>query len=260
MIDIHAIKQYFPKQVQENGIHHKYMLKEYIQLLILDYLSTTHYIKKITFIRGTHLRLVNKIDRFSEDIDFDCKNLTKDEFLKMTDSVLVFLERSGFQVEPKDKNTDNLKAFRRNIYFPEFLFDLGMSAHKDERFLIKIESQDQLFAYISESVNIRGCGLFFPFPVPSIAILCSMKISALLSRKKGRDFYDVIFLLGLTKPDYKFLSVKMGINNLTELKDAIENMLGSIDLEHKVKDFEHMLFNKDKSSQIIRFNEFMNEL
>lgn len=260
MIDINVIKQYFPKQIQENIIHHKYMLKEYIQLLILDYLSTTKYIKKITFIGGTHLRLVNKIDRFSEDIDFDCKDLSRHEFITMTDSILMFLDRNGFRVEARDHQKEHLKAFRRNIYFPEFLFDLGLSAHKDERFLLKVESQDQLFAYKPILSNVNACGLFFPFPVPPIEILCSMKISAMLSRQKGRDFYDVIFLLGLSKPDYHFLSAKMGIKDLPELKDVTKNMLKSVDLHHKRKDFEHLLFNRDKGKNILRFEEFINEI
>ena len=57
------------------------MLKEYLQLLILDYLTTTPYIKKIALIGGTNLRLTKGIDRFSEDIDFDCKDLSKQEFI-----------------------------------------------------------------------------------------------------------------------------------------------------------------------------------
>ena len=66
------------------------MLKEYIQLLILDFLSTTPFIKKIVFIGGTNLRLVKGIDRFSEDLDFDCKDFSKEEFMEMTDAVINF--------------------------------------------------------------------------------------------------------------------------------------------------------------------------
>ncbi len=257
MIEINLIKKYFPKQIQDNPVYHKYMLKEYIQLLILDYLSTTAYIRKLSFIGGTNLRLIKGIDRFSEDIDFDCKNLSKEEFMMMTNDVLVFLNKNGYKAEAKDRKNDKLKAFRRSIYFPEFLFDLGLSGHREERFLIKIESQDQLIAYEPIVVNIKGCGFFFPVPVPSDEILCSMKISALLSRSKGRDFYDLMFLLGLSSPDYNFLSKKTGINNLFELKQSVEKMLNSVDLKMKMKDFEHLLFNRNNSSRILRFGEFI---
>lgn len=139
------------------------MLKEYLQLMILDYLSTTPYIRKITFIGGTNLRLVRGIDRFSEDLDFDCKNLSKEEFMAMTDEVLRFLQRSGMRVEVRDRENDKLKAFCRNIHFPELLFDLGLTGHRDERFLIKIESQDQQNPYSPVLANIKGCGFFFAF-------------------------------------------------------------------------------------------------
>jgi hypothetical protein len=38
MIRIEQIKNYFPAQIRENSIFDKYMLKEYLQLMILDYL------------------------------------------------------------------------------------------------------------------------------------------------------------------------------------------------------------------------------
>ena len=127
MIEIDLIKQYFPQQIRDNTVYYKYIIKEYIQLLILDYLSTTPYVRKLTFIGGTNLRLTRGIDRFSEDIDFDCKDLSKEEFIKMTDSILLFLKQNGYRVETKDRKSKKLKAFRRNIHFPEFLFDLGLS-------------------------------------------------------------------------------------------------------------------------------------
>jgi predicted nucleotidyltransferase component of viral defense system len=206
MIDLQQIKTHFPAGLRENVALQKYMLKEYVQLLVLDFLSTSAYIRHIVFIGGTNLRLVKGIDRFSEDLDFDCKNFSESEFLAMTDDVLQFLQRAGFRVETRDKTNEKLKAFRRNIYFPELLFELNLSAYKEERFLIKIESQDQHFEYQPTIANIKRMGFFFPFPVPPDEVLCAMKISALLSRQKGRDFYDTMFLLGQTPPDYEFLS------------------------------------------------------
>jgi predicted nucleotidyltransferase component of viral defense system len=260
MIEIELIKNFFPQQIQDNSIYHKYMLKEYIQILILDYLSTTSYIKKVTFIGGTNLRLVKGIDRFSEDIDFDCKDLSNEEFIKMCDDVLIFLNNNGYKAETKDHKNTKLKAFRRNIYFPEFLFNLGLSGHREERFLIKIESQDQNFDYKPVIVNIKACGFFFPFPVPPDNILCSMKIAALLSRSKGRDFYDVMYLLAQTVPDYSYLSKKSGINSLLELKQSVKKILHSVNLKIKMKDFEHLLFSKNNSNRILYFGDFINEL
>jgi predicted nucleotidyltransferase component of viral defense system len=260
MIQLELIRNYFPQEMRENATFQKHILKEYLQLMILDFLSTTHYVRKISFIGGTNLRLVKGIDRFSEDLDFDCKDMNNEEFIEMTDSILKFLQRSGMRVEARDKENSKLKAFRRNIHFPELLFELNLTGHKDERFLIKIETQDQNVNYKPIMTNIKGCGFFFSFPVPSDEVLCAMKLSAMLSRQKGRDFYDSMFLLAQTKPDYDFLGIKMGINNLDELKAATFNILNTVDLNMKMKDFEHLLFNKSNSKRILHVAEFIDSL
>jgi len=260
MIQLEQIKHFFPPLLRENASFQKYMIKEYIQLLILDFLSTTSFIRKIVFIGGTNLRLVKGIDRFSEDLDFDCKDLSKEEFIEMTDAIINFLKRNGFRIEVRDRKNNRLTAFRRNILFPELLFDLGLSGHKQERFLIKIESEDQQLSYQPVMVNIKGCGFYFPFPVPPDGVLCSMKLSAMLSRQKGRDFYDLMFLLAQTQPDYSFLSDMQGIKNLDELKTATADIIEKIDINKKKRDFEHLLFNKTKSERILLIGDFFLEL
>jgi len=259
MMQLELIKNFFPPAIRENASFQKYMLKEYIQLLILDFLSTSPFIKKIAFIGGTNLRLVKGIDRFSEDLDFDCKDFSKEEFMEMTDAVINFLKRDGLRVEVRDRENKKLTAFRRNIHFPELLFELGLSGHKEERFLIKVESEDQQMQYKPILANIKGCGLYFPFPVPPDGVLCSMKISAMLSRGKGRDFYDVMFLLAQTRPDYSFLVKKLNIHSLEELKISVSKILRTVDLDVKKRDFEHLLFNKRNSERILSVGEFIHE-
>jgi len=260
MIQLEQIQHYFPPLVRENPAHQKYMLKEYIQLQILDFLATTSYIRKISFIGGTSLHLIKGIDRFSEDLDFDCKGLSHEEFIQMTEDVLVYLQRFGMNVEVREKPSDKLTAFRRNLHFPGLLHTLGLSGHKDEKFLIKLESKDQQVPYKPKMVNIKGCGFYFPFPYPGDEILCAMKIAALLSRQKGRDFYDTMFLLGQTNPDYAFLSARCGVNNLTELKGEVTEMLTHVDLQQKSKDFEHLLFQQRNSKRILSFDSFISDL
>lgn len=260
MIEIDQIKGYFPAELRTNTTFQKYMLKEYIQLMILDFLSTSPYIQKVVFIGGTNLRLVKGIDRFSEDLDFDSKNFSQDDFTKMTDDILSFLRRSGLRAETRDKANDKLKAFRRNLYFPELLFELGLSGYREERFLIKVESQDQKYEYKPHIVNIKRAGFFFPFSVPPDSILCAMKLSALLTRQKGRDFYDAMFLLGQTEPDYEYLATKRDIHNKEELKEALFNTIENTDLKKKYRDFEHLLFNKANAEKVLRFSEFVKEL
>ena len=225
--------------------------------MILDFLSTSAYIRKIVFIGCTNLRLIKGFDRFSENLDFDCKDFSETEFRTMTDDIVLFLQRSGFRVETRDKANEKLKAFRRNIYFPEFLFDMKLSGYKEERFLVKIETQNQGVEYQPGMVNIRRMGFFFPFPVPSDGVLCAMKISALLSQKKGRDFYDAMFLLGQTAPDYDFLNEKCGIITKEELKTALLQAFESVNIKIKSQDFAHLVFNRNNCDKILRFGDFV---
>ena len=260
MISVDTIEKYYSPQIRDNPVLRKFMIKEYLLLLILDFLSETRYIRKLVFIGGTNLRFVKGIDRFSEDLDFDCSGFSKDEFDDMTGSVLQFLKRSGFNAVMKMGDESNLSAWRCNIFFPGFLFEIGLTGHREERFLIKIETEDQQLKYTSVMANIRKCGFFFPVPVPPDSVLCSMKISAMLARMKGRDFYDVIFLLGFSGPDYKILSQRFDINDSKDLKQQIRGMLESVDLSKKRRDFEHLLFNPGNSSIILRFADFIDGL
>lgn len=260
MISLDAIRNFYPEPLKSRGVFQKHLLKEYVQLLVLDHLATTPHVRKLAFIGGTSLRLLKGIDRFSEDLDFDCKGLDEAEFRAMTDDVLRFLARNGFRTEVRDKESARLTAFRRSIHFPGLLHELGLTGHREERFLLKIEARDQGVPYACTMGTLRGCGLFFPFPVPPDPVLCAMKLSALLDRRKGRDYYDVMFLLAQTKPDYAFLAARNGVRDWPGLQRAIEESLRTVDLDHVRMDFEHLLFHRDDSRRILHFREFMNTL
>lgn len=257
MIDLRYINSFFPPQLAGNANYQKHILKEYMQLMVLDYLSTTPDIRKLAFIGGTNLRLIKGIDRFSEDLDFDCKEMTGAEFKEMTDGIVTFLQRSGIIVETRDKDNPKLTAFRRNIYFPEFLFELGLTGHREERFLLKVEAQDQGVTYPIEMKHVQRCGFFFTLPTPPDNVLLSMKLSALLARAKGRDFYDTMFLMQQTSPSYEFLSTRIGIGDSAALKSAIHDKLLQTDLNVKKRDFEHLLFNTNAAEKILQFADFI---
>ncbi len=70
MIQLEQIRHYFPVPIREHSIFDKHILKEYLQLMMLDHLSSTPYIRKMAFIGGTNLRLVKGIDRFFEDLNW----------------------------------------------------------------------------------------------------------------------------------------------------------------------------------------------
>lgn len=260
MIDLQSILAYYPPQIAANASFHKHILKEYIELLALEHLSQSPYAPKIVFIGGTNLRLILGLDRFSEDLDFDCKQLNAKGFISMTDALVEYLRLNGLQVELRDKENPRLKAFRRNIHFPELLFDMNLTGHREERFLMKIEAQDQGVTYTPQTAMVSRNGFFFPVTVPAKGTMLSMKLAALLARTKGRDFYDTIFLWQQVQPDYDFLRQRCGIGDPEALKKALNDKLDTVDLVQKQKDFEHLLFNPSRSAQILHFRQFIDSM
>lgn len=257
MIDLNYIRGFYPPIIANNAIYQKYILKEYIELLALEWLSHSDYAEYLTFIGGTNLRLIQGIDRFSEDLDFDCKHLDETAFITMTNGLIRYLQMQGLQVEARDKDSSLLKAYRRNIYFPELLFNLQLSGYREERFLMKIEAQDQGILYPVEMGIVQRLGFYFPVAVPPLSVLLSMKIAALLSRGKGRDFYDTLFLWQRTEPDYSFLEQRCGIATKIQLLNHLREVCTQTDLALKKRDFEHLLFDPRKSEQVIRFMDII---
>ena len=260
MIDLEYIRGFFPPTIARESRFDRYMLKEYLQLLILGHLATTPYITKLSFIGGTNLRLIQGIDRFSEDLDFDFKDLSVEEFMTMTNGVVQYLRQNGIVVETRDKENPKLTAFRRNLYFPELLFNLGLTGHREERLLLKIEAQDQGVAYHPVVVNVNRMGFFFGVQAPPLDVLCAMKFAAILARAKGRDFYDAMFLLSKTQPNMDFLAARAGVASLEILKATVLDKLQTVNLNHKKRDFAHLLLNEANADRILKFPVLITEL
>lgn len=252
MLDLQNIKAFYPgfPENQDTDIQ---LYKEYLELMILNYLSSHPLIGKLTFIGGTNLRLLRQIDRFSEDLDFDCKGLSQEEFTSLTDGVVRFLQRSGLPAVAKEKESDRLTAFRRTIQFPGLLYDLGLSPYPEKKFMLKIEAQDQGVDYPREMFTVNRDGFYFRIPSPSDATLYAMKLSTILHRGKGRDFYDAMFLLGRSSPDMNYLAQREGIATNEDLLQQMKQVCERTDFLLKAQDFKHLLFRPGNSSRILDF-------
>ena len=171
-----------------------------------------------------------------------------------------YSRQNNIDVETRDRDNPRLTAFRRNLYFPQMLFNLGLTGHREERLLLKIESQDQGIGYQLSVANVNRMGFFFAIQVPPLDVLCAMKFTAVLARQKGRDFYDTIFLLSKTRPNLAFLRDKLGIASLEDLKAAVANRIQQVDLNLKKKDFNHLLFKESNADRILQFTEVVQSL
>ena len=260
MINFEEIKSFFAESLRKNPSHFEYMLKEYFHYRMLDMIYSGEYALKLSFIGGTSLRILHHIQRFSEDLDFDCFNLSREEFVSLTDKVIDRLRQEGIKVEADDKEKDQkLDAFRRNIIFPGLLFDLGFSGHREKKLLIKIECEPHHYAYEPVKPIIQKYNVFTQIFAPSPDILLSMKTGAVLERGKGRDYYDFIFLSGITEPDFGYLELKFGIINYSQLYDRILESCKETDFKLKSRDFEKLVFDPVETKKVLLFKEYIQQ-
>lgn len=91
-------------------------------------------------------------------------------------------------------------------------------------------------------------------------VLPAQKFYALLNRarKKGRDFYDIIFLMRDTQPNFRYLEEKMNIKNGKELKERLDTELKDTDLKAMAEDVKPFLFRSDEVKKILLFKEYIN--
>lgn len=259
MIEFNDMKNYFSPEVRDNALKQQYILKEFLELEVLQHIFSTEYAVDLSFIGGTNLRLIKGIQRFSEDLDFDCKNFSDEKFSKMIDDVVSYCKKIGVLTESEIICKDNLSAYRAKITFIDLLQKLGLTGHKDKKFYMKIEAQDQNVDYKRELKMINRNGYCFGVMAPSDNVLCSMKLAAMLQRGKGRDFYDCMFLLPMAEPDFGFLDKKLFISSYKELLSNLDYELQRIDLKNKKNDFLNLVFNPTDTEKILYIKEFMND-
>ena len=260
MISLEEIRTFFPKGHQKNPANAEYMLKEYFHYRILDKIYSGEYASKMSFIGGTNLRILHQIKRFSEDLEFDCFNLSGEEFMSLTNDVILQLRQEGIPVEAEDKEKDKkLVAFRRNIVFPGLLFDLGLTGHREKKLLIKIECEPHNYAYEFEKPIIQKFNVFTQIFAPPPAVLLSMKTGAVLERGKGRDYYDFIFLSGKTEPDFGYLGDKFGILNHEQLYERILESCKTTNFKVKSRDFEKLVFDPVETKKVLFFKEYIQQ-
>jgi len=255
MIELNEIIRQYPKELQRIEFYDQ-MVKEYLHHHMLQILYTSKFANKINFLGGTALRLFYGLKRVSEDLDFDCFDLSKQQFIEMTDKVVVDLQNSGFHVVCEDKKkNDNLKAFRRIFVFPELKYNLGISQQKEAKFFIKIEAEPHKLLYMPDIKILNGFGITVPVAVVPVDIMFATKISAALTRKKDRDFFDIVHLIAFAKPDYNYLKNRYNIDSSEKLKTELLIAAENKHLEKKsVYDCDHMLFYKNDNQKIRLFS------
>ncbi len=256
MLSLSNIKKYYPENERP---FQKSILREYLQYKILEIIFNSKIGQGLAFLGGTTLRIVYNNNRFSEDLDFDNFGLTEEQFVSLADEIKSGLELQGYKVEIKNVFKG---AYRSYIKMPNILFDNNMSNLQNEKILIQIDTTPQAFNYVRDLKILNKFDVFTQIYTTPLDILLSQKIYAALnrSRAKGRDFFDIVFLLPQTKPNYEYLEKKLGIKNGQELKEELVSKTAGFDFDKLAKDVEPFLININDSKKVKMFISYIKSL
>lgn len=254
MINLNEIKKYYPNlEGFDKGV-----LREYLQYRILDIIFKSDISNKLSFLGGTAIKICYGSMRFSEDLDFDNFGLSEDEFVKLSEHIRKELELEGYVVEIKNVFKG---AFRCYIRIPKLLKENNLSLMVDEKILIQVDTVPHNFNYQPSNFLLQKFDVFRNIKITPPDILLSMKVAAIFGRErmKGRDFYDVVFLLGLVDFNYDYLDFKLQIKNKTELKGKLFESITDLDMKTMATDVLPFLIKPDDQERVLSFREYIEQ-
>ena len=258
MLNLNEILPFYPAPLR---VHREFILREYLQYKILQIIyDIPDHGQKLCFLGGTALRIVHGNQRFSEDLDFDNSGLTEDHFDIVSEKIKTNLEREGYEIEIK---TVYKGAFHCYIKFPKLLFNEGLTGHVSEKILIQLDTEPQHYEFTPDKHILNKFDVFTEILVTPLNILLAQKCYAIINRKrsKGRDFFDVVFLLSKgAKPDYGYLDLKLKINEGNALKERLRDTCSKLDMKAMADDVAPFLFNNADAKKIVMFERYLKQV
>jgi predicted nucleotidyltransferase component of viral defense system len=254
MLDLKAISQYYPEQLRP---FKDFLLREYLQHKILEVVYGSKFANKLVFIGGTCLRILHNNQRFSEDLDFDNFGCTEADWVQLSDLILTSLEEEGYLVEMKVLHKN---AWHCYIRFPGILFAEGLSGYKEQKILIQLDVEPQGYDFVPERKLLNKFDVFTEVICAPLSLLMSHKCYAVLNRprNKGRDFFDLVFLMGLgVQPDMEFLKAKLGIKSHAVLKKKMLDHVSGLNMKDMAKDVAPFLFHEKDLIKVERFADIV---
>jgi predicted nucleotidyltransferase component of viral defense system len=253
MLELKKIESFFPSQLRH---FKRNILREYLQYKILEVIFTGRYGQKLVFMGGTAIHIAYGLPRFSEDLDFDNRGIRQDSFKSLVQEIKEKLSLEGYEVQT---SVSFKGAFSADIKFVKVLFNEGLSGHREEKILIKIDTEPQNFRYSAEKIIINKFDVFKRINIVPVGILLAQKFYAIFARKRamGRDFYDAIFLSGKTEPDFAYLKKRLGIANKGMLQSALLKHCAKLDFRSLSRDVEQFVFSPEDAKKILLFPDYV---
>ena len=195
---------------KERKINEITIFREYLQVLFLNELYSKKQSEKIFFKGGTSLHLIYNAPRFSEDLDFTVE-LREDQFLKFIWNLFEEISKKE-NIEFKERKSISGKRFLLSA--TPTILPYRLFVNLDFSFREKV-------IFPQKSIINTGYPIIFTSYVWHLSKdeIFAEKIRALLTRAKGRDLYDLWYLLTQgAKIDKNLVKRKLKYYNLENIK------------------------------------------
>jgi len=254
-------------------------LREVMQEIALLGLWRSKFFEKVAFYGGTALRVLYRLDRFSEDLDFSLLEKSEDfDLADYSDALKRELASFGFAVaiesRIKQPGTAIQSAFLKADTRTQMItveFERGLLQQVPRNQVLKIKLEIDTDPPPGISTEIRYLLRPVPFAVRTFSLpdLFAGKMHAVLcrewkSRVKGRDWYDLVWFAAYhPELHLSHLEQRMrqtghwaGPSPLTaaELRDLIVRRIGRVDIDQIQREVEP--FVKDAASLALWSKQF----
>jgi hypothetical protein len=179
-----------------NQVLGRCLVREYLQVRLLQSLQDRGVFNTWAFQGGTALRLLYGMPRFSEDLGSALiEPGTADDFRDVVSDAGRFFKAENYDVGLRVSDAKTVKfAF---VSFRGLLFELGLSAHASETLSVKVEVDSNPPAGAGLAATIIRRHVILQLRHHDKASLFAGKLHAILARRytKGRDIYDLLWYL-----------------------------------------------------------------
>ncbi|NQT93348.1 MAG: nucleotidyl transferase AbiEii/AbiGii toxin family protein [Lentisphaerae bacterium] len=181
---------------EPNPFRRRNMMREFLQARILLAFQDHGAFANWAFVGGTALRFLFRLPRYSEDLDFSLAVAGEDAaFERHVTSMRNDLTAEAYDVAVKVRVHTTVAAAQ--VRFRGLLYDMGISPHRDEVFMVKVEiDTNPPPGAVTETRVLRRFVMLNLHHYDRASLLAG-KLHALLTRKytKGRDLYDLAWYL-----------------------------------------------------------------
>ena len=246
--------EYLLEEAKNNGLpllKRRGILREYLQVIILNSIYKHNLGKSIFFMGGTALRFFYNMPRFSEDLDFNTSRLNFGEFREILEGVKKGLLKEGFSSEVSSERRGNL--YIGELYFQDLMRLYGITDKRGLDLMIKIEVYMPAWGLETEPGVLSLYGYNFSSVLLAKGNLISEKLCALFNRKRGRDIYDILFMLKRKFPFNENVLVSNEIEGLPrELILGYLTKLPEKELESLANQVKPFLFKEDDVELVLK--------